>query len=64
MDAVLTKHKPNDKVAVEFMQQGQTKQGSLTLIENPGWEIVPIEKADGKLTKAQQTFRKNWLGSK
>ncbi|WP_228466928.1 M61 family metallopeptidase [Adhaeribacter swui] len=64
LDAVLTKHQPNDKVTIAFMQQGQVKQSSVTLTENPSWEIVPTENAGGKLTKTQKAFRQNWLGSK
>lgn len=64
IETVLTQHKPGDKVSIDFIQRGETKQTSITFIENPTWEIIPIEKTNNKLTKAQQTFRDNWLGSK
>ncbi len=64
IDAILAKHKPQDQIAVTFIQRGETKKSTITLIENPSWEMVPLEKAGGQLTKAQQTFRDNWLGGK
>ncbi|RDC64843.1 M61 family metallopeptidase [Adhaeribacter pallidiroseus] len=62
--AVLVKHQPADQITIAYKHLGESRKSIVTLIENPYWEIVTVEKAAGKPTKAQQTFRDSWLGSK
>ncbi len=64
LETILAAHKPGDKVPIEFSQHGELKQSTLTLIEDPNWEIIPFEKLNAKLSQEQQTFREKWLGSK
>lgn len=63
LTAVLNKHKPTDQIAIAFKHLGESKKGTVTLIENPYWEIVAIEKTNAKPTPAQQNFRNSWLSS-
>ena len=49
---------------VRFVRRsGETVNATLTLDEDPRVEVVPIEKAGGTLTPAQQKFRDEWLDS-
>jgi predicted metalloprotease with PDZ domain len=65
LEGVLSKHKPGDQVAIQFVRRsGETVKGTLTLEEDGRAEIVPIEKTGAKLTQAQKQFRDDWLESK
>ncbi len=63
LEKILRTHKPGDTVSIQYIHKGTTKTTQLTLGENPRWEIVVYEKAGINLTKAQKTFRENWLKS-
>ena len=39
-----------------------TKTASITLAEDPRFDIVPVESVGGVLSAAQRTFRQRWLG--
>ena len=61
--AVIRRHKPGDKVSVEFVDRsGATRTATMVLAEDPSLELVPIESTGGQLTSAQRAFRKSWLG--
>jgi PDZ domain-containing secreted protein len=63
-DDVLGKHKPGDRVPLRFVRRsGETVEATLTLEEDPGVEIVPVEKTGGTLSDEQRRFRESWLGS-
>ncbi len=49
---------------LEFAQRGRTKTATLTLAENPFWEVVLYEDAGMTVTPEKQAFREDWLGSK
>lgn len=55
--------KPGDVIKVVYSYYGELKTTSMTLIENPNLELVPIEKTGGVLTAEMQSFRDNWLGT-
>ncbi|MBB2146369.1 PDZ domain-containing protein [Pedobacter sp. LMG 31464] len=65
--AALTKitdaHKPGDIITIKYTYRGEEKTTKLTFSENPALELISIEKTDGVLTPAMQTFRDNWLNS-
>ena len=62
--AALLRHKPGDTVPVVFVDRtGVAKTASVTLVEDPHTEVVPVEPG-GSLTAAQKTFRDGWLGAK
>jgi predicted metalloprotease with PDZ domain len=57
------KHKPGDTVPVVFVDRtGVAKTASVTLVEDPHTEVVPVDAAS--LTAAQKAFRNGWLGPK
>jgi len=58
---LLKKHKPGDTLLIQFTHRGVTKTATVTLIENPQWEIVPYEKAGMKVSKEAQALRGGWL---
>ncbi|OFV91421.1 MAG: hypothetical protein A3H95_08450 [Acidobacteria bacterium RIFCSPLOWO2_02_FULL_64_15] len=62
VNAVLRRHKPGDRLALAFVERGgAVKTASVTLAEDPGREVVPLEAAGGALTPAQKSFRDQWL---
>jgi len=61
LTAILKKHKPGDKVTLEFMQRGQKKTAEITLVENPDLILIPFEKDNKPLPEAAKKFRENWL---
>jgi len=65
LTSLLRKHAPGDTVTVRYRHRdGSEGETPLTLAENPGLEIVPLESTGATLTTAQQAFRKAWLGSR
>ena len=63
--AVLRRQKPGDRVPVVFVDRdGVTKTATIVLVEDPHFDIVPVETSGGTLTAAQRMFRSAWLGPK
>ncbi|GAB3288868.1 M61 family metallopeptidase [Hymenobacter tenuis] len=60
----LAAHKPGDVIQVEVKARDGVRTVPVTLQENSDLEVVPYEKAERPLTKAQKKFRAEWLGSK
>ena len=64
VNAVLTAHKPGDKIDVLYRHRDEKHTVSITLRANPGYAVVPYEKAGLPVTPAIQSFRDNWMGTK
>ena len=64
LDSLCAKHKPGDRVDIEYIQRGKKSSGGMTFGESQDYEVVTSEKAGIPLTDAEREFRKNWLGSK
>jgi predicted metalloprotease with PDZ domain len=64
INAVLWRHKPGDRVKLVFVDRtSRAKEATVTLIEDPSIEVVPVETVSGgTLTAAQRAFRERWLG--
>jgi predicted metalloprotease with PDZ domain len=61
LKAVLGRHKPGDRVPIVFADRtGQSKTATVTLVEDPQLEVVPVNPP----TAAQKAFRDRWLGSR
>jgi predicted metalloprotease with PDZ domain len=59
---VLGRHRPGDRVSVAFVNRlARPITSMLTLEEEGGLELVPVERAGGTLTDAQKAFRARWL---
>ena len=59
---VLARRRPGDRIAVVFADRsGRQRTSSITLSEDPAFELVPVERAGGALTAAQRTFRERWV---
>jgi predicted metalloprotease with PDZ domain len=59
--ALVSRHKPGDRIAIAFTDRtGRTKTATVTLGENPGLEVVPVDSP----SDAQKKFRDAWLGPK
>ena len=56
--------KPGDKIVVNYKNRTGDHETTVTLEENPFFEVVTYEKAGKELTKEQQDFRSSWLSSK
>ena len=61
---VLAAKKPGDKVLVKYTNRAGEHETTVTLTENPAFEIVTFEKAGKQLNAEQLAFRTNWLSSK
>jgi predicted metalloprotease with PDZ domain len=61
---IIADKKPGDKVTVNYKNRAGAHETTITLEENPNFEVVPFEKAGKQLSKDQETFRNNWLQSK
>lgn len=53
-----------DKIVVNYKNRTGNHETTITLEENPYFEVVTFEKAGKELTKDQQAFRSSWLSSK
>lgn len=56
--------KPGDKVQIKYTNRAGDHETTLTLTENPIFEIVTFEKAGKQPDAAQLNFRNNWLSTK
>ncbi|MDB5031154.1 PDZ domain-containing protein [Mucilaginibacter sp.] len=56
--------KPGDKITVDYKNRTGAHSTTVTLEENPYFEVVTAEKAGGQLSAEQAAFRKSWLSSK
>jgi predicted metalloprotease with PDZ domain len=62
LTTVLARRRPGDQVAVIFADRGgRQRTSTITLSEDPAFELVPVERAGGALTAAQRTFRERWV---
>ncbi|MDX5443575.1 MAG: PDZ domain-containing protein, partial [Hymenobacteraceae bacterium] len=64
LEKILEKHKPGDKLLLEYSQRGKNQQTEITLVEDPELEVVLQENTGVPLRPEQQQFRQNWLGAK
>ncbi|GAC1307339.1 MAG: M61 family metallopeptidase [Mucilaginibacter sp.] len=64
LNDVIDGKKPGDKIAVTYRNRTGNHETTMTLEENPYFEVVTSEKAGKALSKDQETFRTNWLSSK
>jgi predicted metalloprotease with PDZ domain len=53
-----------DKIVVDYKNRTGAHTATVTLEENPYFEVVTFEKAGKTLSKEQQDFRNSWLSSK
>jgi S1-C subfamily serine protease len=63
-ERVLARLRPGQVVAVEIERRGVRSRLSLRVGEDPEVTVVRLEGAGGRLTPAQDAFRKGWLDSK
>lgn len=61
---IIADKKPGDKVQVGYTNRAGNHEITLTLTENPAFEIVTFEKAGQQPNAAQLNFRNNWLSTK
>jgi predicted metalloprotease with PDZ domain len=62
LTTVLGRRRPGDRLAVVFADRsGRQRTSTITLSEDPAFELVPVERAGGALTAAQRTFREHWV---
>lgn len=62
LTTVLGRRRPGDQLAVVFADRsGRQRTSTITLSEDPAFELVPVERAGGALTAAQRTFREHWV---
>jgi predicted metalloprotease with PDZ domain len=62
ISAMLRRHRPGDAISVVFVDRtGTEKQTSVTLREDPGMDLFPVERLGGALTPSQKAFRQRWL---
>lgn len=62
----VAKHAPGAQVPIRFVRRsGETVNTTITLIEDPRLEIVPVEQVPGgQLSAGQQQFREAWLSAR
>ena len=60
--AVLGRRRPGDRVPILFVDRsGRQRTATITLEEDPAFELVAIEREGGALTPAQRAFRQRWV---
>ena len=64
LDEILSTRKPGDRLAVEFVQRGAVRSGSIIVAQDARLEAVTFEQAGERVTPAIRTFRQRWLGSR
>ncbi len=64
LNQIIAAGKPGDKLNITYKNRSGAHQTTITLEENPAFEVVTFEKAGQPLSAAQQTFRNAWLASK
>ncbi|MDF2189485.1 PDZ domain-containing protein [Paraflavitalea sp. CAU 1676] len=64
IEAILKDHKPGDAIQVEYQHRGNNKTATLSLIGNPAYSLVTVEKEGQTPTADMLSFRNNWLGKK
>lgn len=64
LQEIVTAKKPGDKIALVYKNRTGQHETTLTLEENPAYEVVTNEKAGKELTKEQSAFRAAWLSTK
>jgi S1-C subfamily serine protease len=62
--AVMRGHATGETVRMDVRQRTGRHEVAVTLVENPGVEIVPYEAAGMPVTDVMREFRRSWLGSK
>jgi hypothetical protein len=50
--------------ALRAPRERQEQTATVTLIEDPTLELVPLEKIGGTLSEAQRAFRQRWIGAR
>ena len=63
LTTLLDKYKPGEEVELTFEHRNQLNTAKVKLQANNAFEVLPIEKTDGKLTPAMEKFRAAWLDS-
>jgi predicted metalloprotease with PDZ domain len=64
LSQVITDKKPGDKITVNYKNRTGDHETTITLEENPAFEVVTFEKAGKQPTSEQTAFRTSWLSSK
>lgn len=64
LSKALAGRKPGNEVELIFKRRGQEVRTTATLAEDTRLELVPVETAEGALSKEQKQFRESWLRSK
>jgi S1-C subfamily serine protease len=59
---IVNRRRPGDKLPVVFADRGgRQRTATITLAEDPAFELVRVERDGAALTAAQRTFRERWL---
>ncbi|MGY3214855.1 M61 family metallopeptidase [Mucilaginibacter sp. HD30] len=61
---VIADKKPGDKVLIKYTNRAGEHEATVTLTENPTFEIATFEKAGQQPNAGQLAFRNSWLSSK
>lgn len=56
--------RPGDTMTLTYKNRTGEHETTVTLLENPAYEVVTYERAGKELSKQQQDFRNSWLSSK
>jgi predicted metalloprotease with PDZ domain len=66
LEKAIARLSPGATVTVRFARRGEPREQSttVTLVEDPALDLVPIEKTGGTLTESAQRIRRVWLGWK
>jgi predicted metalloprotease with PDZ domain len=59
---IVNRRRPGDKLPVVFADRGgRQRTATITLAEDPAFELVRVERDGAALTAAQRAFRERWL---
>jgi predicted metalloprotease with PDZ domain len=64
INAAIARRRPGDRISIAFVDRaGVSRTATVTLVENPHVEVVPVESTGGTLSPDQRAFRERWLNS-
>ena len=64
LEETLQRRRPGDTVRLSIRRRGVAQDLTLTLVEDPLLQLVPVERTGRQLTSEERAFRNAWLASK
>jgi predicted metalloprotease with PDZ domain len=63
LDEAIQRRRPGETVQLSIRRRGARRDLAVTIAEDPGLELVPVEQTGRALSPAERDFRQRWLES-